>query len=358
MEKKNNLPQWQQHFTHLIKQPMMIERFQTQAVQYHIDGELITATISEPTPDNCYVLAPSTLITCYAKDELFKLSNPALKGLSRALIKLISMPLNIAQIDKLQVLNNQCLSTNMYSSVWEEWNLNKLREKAIAEAPQHALMLRSVNEHQHPKLHRHLTAEKWLPIVTRQVYILSPESKCGSDFAKDAKLTREKGWSYKTLNDRTEFVCAKRLYDQLYLEKYSQHNIRFSVDYMANMNQHGLMQFVGLFHRGTMCAVVGFTVQDNHMTTPIFGLDTQRPIEDNLYRRISWYTLNYAHQHKLSFNLSSGAPAYKRSRHAQPCLEHSFVYIKHLRVHQRLIWKALSLLTRRFYSPILIKNAL
>ncbi|WP_087022937.1 hypothetical protein [Thaumasiovibrio subtropicus] len=368
MERINHTEAWQNAFTTLMQQKggCAIERLACQFAQYTVNNQRYFSTLSEPKENNCYVVAPSTLLLGYGQDELIKLTHPIQRAASKLLLKLASLPLRWAKVDKLQVLNNQCLSTNMYDESWQQTDISQLRNHALERAPQHALMLRSLNTIQQPKLIASLKRDNWLPIVTRQVYVLTPDGKPGTDFKQDTRLANQAGWHYRPLQGRDEFQWAKRYYDMLYLEKYSQHNIRFTLEYMETMQAQGLMQFVGLFQdmpssegkTATLRGAVGFVVQDNTMTTPVFGFDTTRPQAEQLYRRLSWYTLDYAHRHQLSFNLSAGAPHYKRSRHAKPTIECSYVYVAHLSMLQRMVWQTLSQLTRRFYAPMLEKNQL
>nr|WP_159063756.1 GNAT family N-acetyltransferase [Thaumasiovibrio occultus] len=357
MERINHLPQWREHFVTELNQAGMIRRFEAKVSEQQTGEIWLPTTISEPKKHNCYVLSPSTLILDYAVDELPKLPRVQ-QWLSRALLKLVATPLKWGKVDKLQVLNNHCLSTNMYPDAWEDADIKAIEQQALARAPEHALMFRSVNPTQSPQLSAALRKANWLPIVTRQVYVLSPGSKRGTDFTNDSRLAREPGWRYSRLETPAEFERAQRLYDLLYLDKYSEHNIQYTAQFMARMQQLGMMTFMGLYKHDELCAVSGFVVHDNVMTSPIFGLDTTWPQSEQLYRRMSWYTLDFAHRHQLSFNLSSGAPKYKRSRHAKPCLECSFVAVAHLPAHQRAVWKALSVLTQRFYAPMLEENQL
>ncbi|MCG9776624.1 hypothetical protein L1D49_25535, partial [Vibrio diabolicus] len=55
------------------------------------------------------------------------------------------------------------------------------------------------------------------------------------------------------------------------------------------------------------------------------------------------------------FNMSSGAPAFKRNRKAQPEIEFSYVYIAHLPWYKRVIWQSLCWLTQHFYRPLLMR---
>ncbi|VTR20129.1 Uncharacterised protein [Serratia fonticola] len=83
--------------------------------------------------------------------KLSKIDNGALRALCNGLTLLLKWPLVLAYVDRLQVLNNQCLSTNMTSSHWQTLDTDALRQQALQRYPQHTLMIRSLNDQQTPE---------------------------------------------------------------------------------------------------------------------------------------------------------------------------------------------------------------
>lgn len=61
---------------------------------------------------------------------------------------------------------------------------------------------------------------------------------------------------------------------------------------------------------------------------------------------------------KKFLNLSSGAPIFKTNRKLSPCIEYSFLYIKHLPFLKRFIVLILSKISTKFYAKILKKYKL
>lgn len=324
---------------------------------YHIDGVAIPYSIASQHKDNCYAVSPMTLISGYAEEELHKISHAGARLACKFLINISKPILSLADLDQVQTLNNQCLSTNMYSSEWANVDTVKLRRLALEKYPTLPVVLRSVNQHQHSVLIKRLEDQQWHSLATRQVYILDDwqSFRFNRDLKKDFKLLNEPHWQFKTLSTDAEFQRAKSLYDMLYLEKYSFNNIQFSARYLKEASQNKLLRLVGLYYHGEMLAVLGMVEIEQDMTCPIFGYDTTNPGHLALYRRISAYSIRHAKEHQRYFNMSSGAPIFKRNRKARPAIEYSYVYIAHLPVYKRLIWISLCWLTRSFYQPLLLR---
>jgi hypothetical protein len=354
MEKVNH---WHCLQRTLLQRPGTIANLQTSLTEYQQDGVLIPATVNDYVPGNCYVVSPRALIIDYARDEIIKIDNGLLRALCNGLTRLLEFPLSLAQVDRIQVLNNQCLSTNMTSSYWQFLDTEALRQQALQRHPRHVLMIRSLNEQQTPELLTRLSQQGWLPIVSRQVYCLADPSRWWRKInaRRDDKLLGQEGWEIRLLsaNNPAQMACAERLYNQLYLEKYSRQNVQFTADYLSQASQLGLLALYGLFHQQAMVGVVGMVQLEQTVTVPIVGYNTALPEALALYRRLIAFALRYAMERKLFLNLSSGAPDFKRLRGCQPVIEYSMVYVRHLNRYQRGVWAVISWLSRKVYQPLL-----
>lgn len=347
--------QWHQLFLDMMKSPSSISGLHADFCHYQQDNIVIPATSSHPLTNNCYVVSPLTLLTGCAKDEVPKIKARWLQKLSLGLIKGLMPVLKSARLDKVQTLNNQCLSTNMYSQQWYNLNIALLRKQAIQRYPDLPLVLRSLNEIQHQPIIHHLKQDNWVPLVTRQVYLHSDwqSFSFNRDLIKDFKLLNQPGWRFQPLTTPEEFARAHSLYNKLYLDKYSTNNIHFSVEYLQDATQRGLLKLIGLFYQDQMLATLGMVIVDSQMTCPIFGYDTSKAQSMALYRRISAYSIKYAWDNQLQFNMSSGAPTFKTNRKAKACIEYSYVYIQHLPRFQRWVWRLTSWITTQFYQTLL-----
>ena len=350
---------WHEKFLELMADDP-IDGLYADFFHYQQDGVVIPVSCSVPIDDNCYAVTPLTLITGYAQEELPKINNMWVRRACYGLIKMLTPILKLARLNRVQTLNNQCLSTNMYSEEWQELNTESLRLQALRKEPTVPLQLRSLNNIQHGRIIERLNKEGWIALVTRQVYlhVSWDDFVVSRDFKRDLKLLEDQSWQYKELSTSEEFDKAKELYDMLYLKKYSQNNIRYTSRYMEQASKKGLIKFIGIFHKGELLAFFGIVVVGNSMTCPMIGYETGKPRRLNLYRRISVYIISYAWHNKLQFNMSSGAPSFKRNRKARPCIECSYIYIQHLPLYQRAVWRLVTFLADRIYRPLLIRYKL
>ncbi|MBU2713382.1 hypothetical protein [Zooshikella harenae] len=364
---KLNNNEFQKLFLTVMQESGLIRRLHTQFTSYKQEDVIVSATVNHPiltmqgqqsiVKNNCYVVSPMTQLIYFTRDELPKVNSRILRTFCMGLTYLLEVPFRWAKLDQIQILNNLCLSTNFYAKVWKTINLTALREQALGQYPHHALMLRSLNDQEYPEIITKAKEDGWLPIVNRQVYLFMDFQKWQQkrDARADLKLLKQPDWDFRILdpNNQAQMKIAEDYYNQLYLDKYSKHNIQFTSNYLAQCSKAGLLKLYGLFHKQQMLGVVGFCGIDGTLTVPIIGYNMQMPKKMALYRRLVAFNLSYAQQNNFKLNLSAGAPDFKRLRGAEAVIEYNFVYIQHLSHYQQTVWRFLSWLSQRLYKPML-----
>lgn len=338
----------------------LISNLNAHIESYTLDDELIPTSVVDTIVPNCYIASPYAMMITYAKDELIKVDSSLYRGIASLLIRSFASILRLAHIDRVQTLNNYLLSTNFFSQYWEKTNnFSTLKEMAIERHPEHAILIRSINRIQNPYLFNTLKNEGWTPLVSRQVYLFSDWNRIQKkdNFRFDQKLLFCDRFVFvkPELDDYDAFLEAQRLYNCLYLDKYSIHNVQFTSLYLKKLVEQRLLHLRLLkdtLHQRYV-GVVGMIGENGVITAPIVGYDTTYPQSDALYRRIIAYSLSYAHQYSYLLNLSSGAPQFKTLRGAESHLEYMFVYTHHLSFRQRAVWRILSLISNYFYAPLL-----
>lgn len=346
-------------FIEQMQQPNLIRNVHTDIQVYHHNGILIPTSVNaeQPYPDNGWVVSPLTQLIGYSRDEIPKLNSKLLRVFNRFLIATLAAPLRWAQLDRIQIFNNYCLSTNLYADEWRDIDLAVLRQQAQPRYPRHALMLRSVNEIQNKDLMARAHADHWLPLVNRQVYLYRDKAQWWARHNSriDDRLLSQSGWSFRLLDphDEAEMARAEQLYNQLYLDKYSRHNVQFSADCLSRFSRSGLIELYGLFQHQQLLGVAGLFGLEQTLTAPIIGYDTQQPVQLALYRRLIAFVIRQAMERGLRLNLSAGSSDFKRRRGGEAVIEYSLVYVRHLSVYQRTVWRLLSWLSQTFYRPML-----
>lgn len=339
----------------------MIANLDAKVIKYKLNEVEIITTVVDDIKPNCYVASIYNATVAYAEDELSKITIKYQKIISKILIKLFSFILKVINIDKIQMLNNYMLSTNFYPESFNSIDLQKLREMAINDYPAHTLLLRSVNNIQNHRLYCNLLKDNWLPITFRQVYLFNDYSECDKhiNYRRDKKLRDDKRYEFieVDIENFALFERAVALYNQLYLDKYSQHNVQFTPLYLQELVKKEILHLRMLYdHKyNKYVGVVGLIGEDNIVTAPIVGYDFSYSKKEALYRRVIAYAIEYARDNKLQLNLSSGAGQFKVGRGATAELEYIFVYTKHLSIVKRVIWYLVSIISNHFYAGLLKK---
>jgi len=312
---------------------------------------------------NSYAVSIFNMSTVYSEDELVKLDNGFMRWLMLVLIKLLKLFLRLVNIDRMVIINNYLLSTNFFPDFWESSiELDKLEAECSNIKKDYVYAIRSVNKIQNPNLYKNLMSRSWLPIVSRQVYIFNDwkRAKKHKNYQRDLKLLNDKNYVFKKPVSEEDFVAAQQLYEQLYLKKYSEHNIQFQAIYLQALVNNGLMHLKLLWDVKSNVAVgiVGLMGQDGVITVPVVGYDQTYSQDKALYRRVMIYAIQYASSKDLILNCSSGAPSFKKLRGAQPELEYFFVKVDHTNRFSRVVWKAIHFISVKIYAGILQRNQL
>lgn len=346
-------------FTH---QPShaLIANLHSQIITYRVQKSAVITSVNDEVTANCYVASPYTLMIAFAREELYKLESPWLRFIAKLLIGSLQGVLRLGQIDRLQTLNNQLLSTNVFSAQFnDESFLRDLIEQALQRYPNHCLAIRCVNQRHYAPLFRHLKQQGFIFAVTRQVYIFNDFKYVQGfkNYQRDKKLLSCTRYIFQALDltDPSQFKQAEALYNQLYLDKYSQHNVQFTALYLQQLAASGALHLRLLYdtHTNKAVAVVGLIGENGVITAPVVGYDFAYPQNAALYRRVIAYAMDYAYRHSYQLNLSSGASQFKMHRGAQAELEYMMVYSRHLPWYRRALWVLLAKISTAFYTRLL-----
>lgn len=337
---------------------------------YQVDNTQILATIIDKVDHsrpNCFVISPYANLVSYASDELHKLST-IYQYTSQALIKTVATLLAHTDIDKVQVLGNGLMATNVVSQSFINTDFAQLTHMATTKLPEHTVLIRSLNQNQHSKFIEKLEQLGWLAVANRQVYLIDDWQQVSQrrDFKRDIKLLQDNHFYFEKLttddhNNDEKFAIAETLYNCLYLAKYTKENVQFTASYMKQMVAANLLSLYLLFDKALnqYVGMVATIENEGVMIIPMVGYDTQLPQSKALYRRLMIFAMYQAKKGDYTLHMSAGAPQFKRHRGATPSIEYMMVYVAHLPYRarkqgtQRLIWKALSVLSVKYYAPML-----
>lgn len=317
----------------------------------------VTVNGSSDHADNAWVCSPITTYGRYAAEESERLMPRVLRPLLRGTISMADAWMRRAQLDHAVAVNNWLVSTNLYPAAGA-FDLDALVRTCRARWPDRAVWLRSLNTVQHADWLRAAAAAGFVLIPTRQVYLfrgLQP-ADLRRDLRRDLRLLDTTPLTFVPHSAFTDadFAQAERLYAQLYLDKYSALNPRYTAAFIRAWHGAGLLDCAGFRdERGVLCAVVGVFGQEPLLTAPLVGYDTTWPQSAGLYRLLMAHVLRMTITRNAELNLSAGAAHFKRLRGGVPAIEMSAVYCRHLPAATQRAIGVLRFLTTRIGVPIM-----
>ena len=314
-------------------------------VRVLVAGQLVLPLVIVEGPSRLshpsYVVSPTSHYVDYAKREveLELHDRPLLGRLFPLLLECFRPLLRWGQIEKAVYVNNWLLSTNLYPCFPLE-SLLLLHEMLRTAFPRHALVFRSVNHALNGDLGNNLQDMGYRAIFSRQVYLLDPRTgahRHKKSFQKDRSLARQSPYSW-IASEITDSDCLrlKRLYDDLYIDKYSLYNPQFTEEFFREALRSDWLNLWALKTDGRIDGILGFVQRQGVMTTPLIGYDRSLPVERGLYRLISLKLIGEAERRGLILHQSSGASKFKMHRGSEASIEYSYVFDRHL-PHRRQV---------------------
>ncbi len=327
------------------------------------DRWFLPVTINETEFENSYVCSPYTACVTYSIEELNRnIKNPWLNKPLNQLLNGLSGCLIHYEINKTIHVNNFLLSTNPYPN-WHGVYLPQIVRFLTQQFPQHTLIFRSLNQVQHSLLLHEFERYGFQTGASRQVYYFHPNAQTRSkhnNIGNDRRVVQKSDLTYLSPVEMVGYAAQIRsLYNQLYIQKYSQHNPRFTDLFFEEALARQLFRFEGYCNNdGALKAAIGLFELNGTITSPIVGYDTNENSKKGLYIQAIDLIFKRMHQTGQILNLSSGASDFKRLRGGQGHLEYSAIYFKHLPLPRQRMWKTLLFLLNKIGIPLLEKYEL
>jgi hypothetical protein len=322
----------------------------------------LPVTVDDGAAENAWVTSPRTTYADCAMEEAAR-AVPLLARPAAWLGAGLRGWLRRAGVDRVAMLNNWLLSTNLYPPL-AAVPLDDVLAQARERWPGHALWFRSLNEADHADWIAALEARGFRRVVSRQVYLFDDWPalrRRHPDLRRDQRLLARPELQ-RTGNDGIgdgDYARIAQLYAQLYIGKYSVHNPHYTEHFMRAWHRAGLLELdAGRDGDGVLQCVTGMFRQGRTLTVPLVGYDTAQPVARGLYRRLNASAFEAAMARGLRLHLSAGAPRFKRMRGGRATLEFSLVCARDTPPRTRRAIAALSVLTGRIAAPLLRRYAL
>lgn len=332
-----------------------------------VDNIALPVITPRTTSINCYVCSPTAHYITYARYESASLRNGPLQVVLYCLFRFLSIFMWACEMEKVVYVNNWLLSTNLYP-VLSDSQVAKITDLVKRSFPDRVIIMRSLNDYTNRGLIEKLQIQGYQRIVSRQVYITNPAHSTyqkKKDFKNDYKFFNKTCYKIIRGNELNESDIGRvvKLYNDLYLQKYTHLNPQFSAEFIKLVIDHNLMTIL-CYSRNhgidseSIDAVLGYFRKDGQMTTPIFGYDTAKPPSEGLYRLLSTLLVLESEKWTSILNQSSGASKFKMARGCTPHIEYSLFYDIHTSWRQRLGWTVVPTLVNSIAEPIMVRYQL
>ena len=321
-----------------------------------IAGHDFPLTYNDGGGGNCYLVSPSRAYIDYAIDETRNFArSPVLQKLVRAIIYASAPLVKASGLDRQVQLNNWLFSTNPMPDL-NVSQAQEVRDTLTAQHPDKAIVIRSLNDLADSATMQALRSADFVFLPSRQIYIVPEAIPLTKNMKADRSKMRRTSLQFAP-NDSfkgADFARCERLYNLLYLDKYTPLNPHYTHQYLCEMHRRGILRLAGFRDdTGQLVAVTGLFENGRTLTQPIVGYDTTRPIQEGLYRMVMAIAQDYAFKHGLFFNMSAGAAEFKRRRGAVSVIEYSAVYTAHLPFRRRMAVRVMATILERIGVPLL-----
>jgi len=334
----------------------LISNLKTEAMLLEVDDILLPLTKNDTEYENSYVCSLLTHYITYTKEEFDILGIKTLKMFVNPMLNILGGIAVLFKINKVIIVNNFMLSTNLYYPLSEKQYrdiLDFLKQKF----PDNLILFRSLNEDYNAREIEMLTSLSCKKIASRRVYLLKKENIRHSHkkiLKKDIKLMQENKYYFEKAGMR-DLTDIKRFYDILYLSKYSKQNPQFTTLFYKNVIENSLFDIQMLKQNTQSKGVYGLFSSGDGITAPIFGYADEDGTASGFYRVLSLWGFNMIEKgSNLKINFSSGVSGFKRCRGAVGRTEYSLFLSKHLPLYRRIFLSVFSLFINKIALPIMI----
>lgn len=316
-----------------------INNVQTELRVLQIDQVVLPVTINDAEYENSYICSPYTQYIQCAKEVIQK-SSKILYFFLKPVLSALGHCVRSAKINRVVMVNNWLLTTCLYPRLSAD-QIREVGSFLVGRFPRHAILFRCLDQ----QFETTFKSMGGALVPSRPVYVLDTAEKepfkCRC-FVRDKKFFEKSGYDVvSATGEQTEAKRIAELYSALYIEKHTQTSPQYSHKFFQHLIRSDMLNVQFLKCDDKIDAVFGYYGNQHTMTSPLFGYDTKKPRQIGLYRLLNMLQTLEAKKRGLKLNMSSGAGKFKRQRKAKPQIEHTGVWLSHLPLQTRWLWRAL-----------------
>jgi len=340
----------------------MAENFDVQAGVVRCGGDAFPVAVHDGGRGMAFPCSLHTQYVAYPRDELALVPDRRQRALARVGIAALDVLFRVAGLDRSVQWNGWLLSTNLHPPGLKR-AIGPVTRSLAAAFPRHAILMRNIHGLEDPGLPAAFAGAGYALAASRRIYFFDGRSR--AYLAKDtvrrdikalARLTEYTQVDHGDFTD-ADVPRITALYRQLYVEKHSRLNPRYTERFVGRALRGRWMEFRGLRHvSGRLDGVFACYTEGGTTSTSFIGYDTTLPDQAPLYRHLVTMLLQRVGERGQLLNYSSGAGEFKRRRGAEAVIESNAVFVRHLPAGQRAAFGVFLGLLERYGRPFLEKN--
>lgn len=306
-----------------------------------VDEFVVPISVNETEYDNSYLLS-SYFIVAHWKEQLQK-GSPLKRALLKPLVSLLGSLLRWVKINKVVIINNWLMSTNLYPDLNKE-QIGKITSFLKTRFPDHYFMFRSVNTYKKPEVYAGLDAHNYRLIKSRHIYLYDPSREVPKSTlrkqVKDVNKVKNANYTLEEVEHLTEAQVERllKLYNEVYLDKYTKYSPQYTEKYVRLALTSKALSFALLKKQEQIYGVSAFLKKDDFLLVPFFGYDTTLPTDEGIYRMLSSSIISKSKACNLVSHQGSGAATFKKWRGCIEEQEYVAIYDHHLPFLRRAFW--------------------
>ena len=355
-----------QGYTQLFRQAGVdaaIDNADTELGFIQINDVMLPYTVGCARRGLSYVCSPQSHYIDYAMEELDHVSSRLSRWAGKLLLPLVGSICRFGELDRVVMVNNWLLSTNLYPELTLD-HLLSIRDELRLRYPDHAILFRSLDSCFHSQKLDQLAQQGAMLVMSRRVHILNRDHQSvwrKNNIKNDQRLQRKtslKRVGHDDLN-ADDFHRILELYRLLYLDKYSTFNPQFSIQLLTQLWQERTWIFEGWRNRhGELDAICATFSVEGIRCAPLIGYDTRKPQREGLYRLAYLDMLEAGRQRDEHIHCSAGVAVYKQNRGAHSFFEYNAVFADHLPRRRRFPWRLLRWILDQHIAPLMLQQNL
>lgn len=336
-----------------------IDNVETALYLLSVDQLLLPVTVNSREYHNSYLISNYFPLQ-YLNERFSKKGHaPWLRKLYAAAIHMGGAFLKGMKINKVVMVNNWLLTTNLYPQDVEKY-IPALTHFLHTRFPDHLLIFRSLNAQRCGGLLSALRAQRYRMVGSRYVYMYDPAQKAtfsgkiSYNHRKDRSLIAEEGYEVVRGEQITaeELTRALALYRYVYVDRHTKYSPQYTEKFVQEAVRHRVLDLIGVRKEGKLQGIFGCHERYGTLVIPFLGYAVEEGIPNHLYRILVILGIDEAERRGVILDNGSGADAPKKYRGMRPTAEYVAFYDNHLPLLRRLFWgMAERVMHGRTFSP-------